>query len=173
VQTPDGVDNQRSISRRRADQIAGIAITVFGAIVLSQAVKSRPGMAERLDPRTVPLVLSGALVIAGLTLVVNARRYGSDAGTLDWPNLKGGTRVAVSVFAFAAYAVALSLVGMAVATAVFVALVEWFLDRGSVIRAGVWGLASGFGASLIFVALLAVQLPSGPLDNAIKSIVGK
>ncbi|WP_162606597.1 tripartite tricarboxylate transporter TctB family protein [Jiangella asiatica] len=168
----DSAEPRNVIARRTADIAAGAGLAVIGTLVLSQAVRSRPGLSERLDPRTVPVFLSAALVVCGLGLIVAALRYKGAGGVLDWPTAKGWRRVGLATAAFVAYAQVLVGFGMAVATAVFVAGVEWALDRGSILRAVAWGLASGVAGSLVFVALLDVQLPAGPVDNLIASLVG-
>lgn len=167
------VEPKHVISKSKADMGVGLASAAIGAVVLSQAVQSRPGLSERLDPRTVPVSLSVILVVCGLGLIVTALRYKGSAGELDWPTVRGWKRVLISTVAFGLYAQALGSLGLGVSTFVFVGLVEWALDRGSIVRACIWGLGSGVVGSVAFIALLGVQLPTGPVDNFLQTLVGR
>jgi putative tricarboxylic transport membrane protein len=150
-------------TQRSADIASGWFLALLGLVVIAAASQITGGMEERLPPRTLPYAIGVAILVTGAALAVRSwRSRGLDA-PIKWPYREGAIRVLVSLGALAVYVALLSPLGMPIATALFIGFLIWYLGRTGLIYAGAVGLISGAAVFFVFIKLLELTLPAGPL----------
>jgi putative tricarboxylic transport membrane protein len=104
----------------------------------------------------VALLLSGA-VVAG------AAWRGEPGPPLDWPGRDGFVRIGVVSAATALYVAALPRAGFPLASLAFVAGLAAYLGGGTWRSAAAAGIGTALVLYAVFIRLLELALPSGPL----------
>jgi putative tricarboxylic transport membrane protein len=142
---------------------SGWFLALLGMVVIAAASQITGGMEERLPPRTLPYAIGVSILVTGAALAVRSwRSHGPDA-PIKWPDREGTIRVLVSLATLAIYVALLNPLGMPVATALFIGFLVWYLGRTGVVYAAALGLVSGVAVLLLFIKLLELSLPAGPL----------
>ena len=147
---------------RRADRIAGAALLAFAVAFGAGALRSYPYWGENgPGPAFLPFWLGLVMALLAAMLLVGALRS-RDPGEPWLPRGEGLRRIVLVLGATIAYVALLGVLGMAIATALFlVVLVRW-PDRHP------WPttIAVGVGVALlnyvVFTRWLRVPLPVGP-----------
>ena len=150
-------------TQRSADLASGWFLALLGLVVIGAASQITGGMEERLPPRTLPYTTGVAILVTGAALAVRSWRTRGPDAPIKWPNREGTIRVLVSLGALAIYVALLSPLGMPIATALFIGFLVWYLGRTGVVYAAALGLASGAAVLFLFIKLLELSLPAGPL----------
>jgi putative tricarboxylic transport membrane protein len=151
------------------DVVVAAAVTLLGLFVVVDAHRiTVPLSSNVVGPRVFPYAVGGALVVAGVAVVVEALRgsrgvpeggedVDADAPT-DWATL------AKLVIGFALHVLLVDTIGWALAGALLFTAAAWALG-GSPLKAAGIGLVLGFVVQAAFVTGLGVSLPSGPFDG--------
>jgi hypothetical protein len=140
-----------------------MAAGLLGAIVLVSAFGIEREAGEGLTPRAFPVAIAVALLASGAAVAVGTWRRLHDDQRLDWPARQGFQRMAAVLGATAVYVASLPLAGFPLPSLLFVAGLAAYLGRGG------WTLAAAAGAAValvlygVFIRLLGLALPSGPL----------
>lgn len=112
-------------------------------------------------PRFFPVWIAGISIVLSVALLVQLRR-GTDTGVTELPDRSAFVRIALTIAAMAAFAVAAPLVGMVVAVVAFMLFILVGVLRQ---RAQSSAIAAGIIAGaieLIFVRTLKIALPPTP-----------
>ncbi|MGE5620425.1 MAG: tripartite tricarboxylate transporter TctB family protein [Sphingomonadaceae bacterium] len=149
---------------RAADIAAGGFLTALGIVALMASFQIAGTAGERLHPRTLPIILSWMILAGGIALFVNGLRYRGEEKPIDWPSAKGRRRVLISILFIIVYMALLDPLGFPLATMMFITLLTRFLGRYRVWAAALCGLASGLVVLLLFIDLLGLSFPLGPLE---------
>ncbi len=149
-------------TQRSADVWSGLFVAALGVLVNVASFSISSPIAERLPPRTLPLILGSTTLMAGLLLGFKAWRFRGENPVVPWPDREGAIRVILTLVALAIYIPLIPLIGMPLATALFVGASIWYLDR-RVPRAILIGLLAGGAVLLVFVHFLELSFPVGPL----------
>ena len=147
---------------RSADIVCGLLLAALGVVVIIAAYNISVAFAERLPPRTLPLILGWTTVVTGLLLSVRAWRYKGDPIPVVWPDTSGWAAVIVTFVSIFFLILLSEPLGMPIASFLFCTFLIWYLNR-RIVQALAVGLATGLILYYVFVRLLEVSLPVGPL----------
>ena len=147
---------------RSADIICGLLLAALGVVVIISAYNISVAFAERLPPRTLPLILGWMIVVTGILLSLRAWRYRGEPVPVVWPDRSGWTHVIVTFISIFLLILLSEPLGMPIASFVFCTFLIWYLNR-RIVQALVVGLATGLVLFYVFVRMLEVSLPVGPL----------
>jgi len=146
---------------RRADLLGGMGLLLFSALYLERSFAISTGLAsDRLGPQFFPRLLAALLALLSVAPVVRAACDRSDKAPL--PGVRLGRLVAVLALC-AGWTLLLPRLGLLIVTPPLVAAVIWILD----LRRWRPMIAVALGMTLVlylvFVQMLKVLLPLGPL----------
>lgn len=150
-------------TRRSADLALAMAAALLGAVALAGARGIERQAGEGLTPRAFPIAIALALLASGAAVAVASRRGAAEDAPIEWPRLEGFRRIAVVGAATAAYVLLLDAAGFPIASALFVVALSAYLGRGAWLSAAAAGAAMGVVLYVVFIRLLGLSLPSGPL----------
>ncbi len=150
-------------TQRAADRALATVAGLLGAGVLVAARGIERQAGEGLTPRAFPIAIALALLASGAALAVTAWRRGDEGSEIDWPGGDGLRRMAVVLAATAVYVASLSVAGFPLASVVFVTAVTAYLGRGGWPSAAAAGIGTALVLYAVFIRLLGLALPSGPL----------
>lgn len=150
-------------SQRKCDIVAGVVISLLGAVVVVAASQIRGDVEERLPPRTLPYVVGFMTFSGGMSLAVKSYRFRGDDPEIQWPDKDGWVRVGVNLLLLALFTALMDPVGMPIATALYVAAAIWYMDRSRVLAALLTGAGSAVIVYFLFIRLLGLNFPLGPL----------
>lgn len=158
------------VARAALPELAvALGVVVLGVLTVVDARRINvPLSANVVGPRVVPYVVGGALVVAGVAVLVSvlrgsrARPEGGEdidlTAPTDWATL------AKVVIGFALHVLLVDTLGWALAGALLFAVVAWALGANAVKAAGI-GVVLGFVVQTAFVSGLGVTLPVGPFGG--------
>ncbi len=152
-------------TQRAGDIASGIFLSLLGLVVVVAAVQIKGAPDVRMQPRTLPLILGWTIGIAGGILALRAWRYRGAEIIVPWPDRAGALRVLITLASLAAYLLFLEPLGLPLGTALVVGFLVWYLGNYRLIYAGILGLASGGTIYLVFIHLLQLSFPAGPLSR--------
>lgn len=152
-------------SQRKGDIVAGCAVALLGAAVILAASGIRGDVEERLPPRTLPYVVGFLTLAGGAALAVKSWRFRGQDPEIPWPGREGAVRIAVNLLLLALFTALLDPLGMPVASGLYVASAIWYMDRKRVLAAVLTGTASAVVVYLLFIRLLGLPFPLGPLER--------
>ena len=157
-------------SRAALPEVAvALGVAVLGLFTVLDARRINvPVSANVVGPRVVPYIVGGALVVAGVAVLIGTVRGrrgepegGEDidlAAPTDWPTL------AKVVIGFALHVLLVDAIGWALAAALLFTAVAWALG-GHLAKAATVGVVLGFVVQAAFVSGLGVTLPAGPFEG--------
>jgi hypothetical protein len=135
-------------SLRFGDMASGVFLVLLGLIVVLAAIQIKGAPDVRMQPRTLPLILGWTVLAAGAALAIRAWRYRGPVRTVPWPDRVGILRVGIT------------FAGLVI----FLFLVEP-LGSYRPVYAGLLGLATGGTIYVVFIRLLNLSFPIGPLGR--------
>ena len=146
---------------RSADRIAGAALLALAIAFGAGALRAFPYWGENgPGPAFLPAWLGLVMAVLATMMLVGSLRS-RDPGAPWLPRGEGLRRIALVLGATIAYALLLNVLGMAVATALFlIVLVRW-PDRRPWTTAVAVGLAVSALNWLVFTRWLKVPMPTG------------
>lgn len=150
-------------SQRKGDIVAGGVIALLGAVVILAASQIRGDVEERLPPRTLPYVVGFMTLAGGFALAVKSYRFRGEDPRVDWPEKAGWVRIGVHFLLLALFAALMEPLGMPIATALYVAVAIWYMDRKRILAALLTGAGSALVVYSLFIKLLGLTFPLGPL----------
>ncbi len=152
-------------TQRTADIAGGIFLAVLGLVAVLAALKIRAAAEVRLHPGTLPYSLGWTLVGAGLILAVQAWRFRGADRPIRWPDAAGALRVLVTLGSLTVYLALTVPLGLPLSTFLFMTFLVWYLGRYRVITAVIIGLGSAAAVYFLFIRLLELPFPVGPLGR--------
>jgi len=152
-------------TQRSADITAGCFLSILGFIVIFAAMSIKGGMEERLPPHTLPYIIGGIIIGAGFTLTLRTWRLRGKETFINWPNRDGIIRVLVTLVSLAIYIALMGLLGLPLDTFLFISFLVWFLGRYRIGYALIIGLVSAAVVYFLFIFLLELSFPVGPLSR--------
>lgn len=146
---------------RRADLAIGIGLLVAAMIYFQQSFAITRGFAsDRLGPAFFPRLLAVVLGALALTLIVRAVSGRSDPSRP--PAIRSGVLIGLIVL-LVLYALALPSLGFILTTPLLVAGAIWLLGLRQWPRVAGTALSVTLVLYVVFVRMLHVLLPMGPL----------
>jgi putative tricarboxylic transport membrane protein len=150
-------------SQRKGDIVAGCVVALLGAVVIVAASQIRGDVEERLPPRTLPYAVGVMTLAGGVGLAVKSWRFRGQDPEIRWPDRSGALRILVNLLLLALFVALMDPLGMPIATALYVALSIWYNDRKRIVAALLTGACSGLVVYYLFIKLLGLTFPLGPL----------
>lgn len=152
-------------SQRKCDLAAGAFIALLGAVVILAASQIRGDVEERLPPRTLPYVVGFMTLAGGLGLAVKSYRFRGEDPQIEWPEKDGWVRIGVNLLLLVLFTALIDPLGMPIATGLYVAGAVWYLDRKRIVTALLTGAGSAVVVYYVFIRLLELTFPLGPLGQ--------
>jgi putative tricarboxylic transport membrane protein len=153
-------------TQRRADIVVSCFITLLGLLVVLAAMKITGGAAQRLPPRTFPLVVGCLLSVCGLGLAIKSLRLRSEGLQIKWPEREGVWTIAVVLTSLALYIALMPPLGLPLSTFLYVSFSTWYLKRTKWKMAVLIGVVTGILMYAVFIRLLDLSFPIGWLFEA-------
>jgi hypothetical protein len=140
-----------------------LALLGFAAVWASAYIGE--GAGGHLHPRTFPMLIGILLFVGGAALASQSLITGAGGRkSIDWPDRKGRKLWIIALAALVLY-VALSLpLGFLATSFFFVSGFIWYFGRYNPLIAGAWALGVVVFIYVVFVRLLDLTLPLGPLS---------
>ena len=152
-------------SQRKCDLVAGAFIALLGAVVILAASQIRGDVEERLPPRTLPYAVGIMTFAGGVGLAVKSYRFHGEAPEIQWPEKDGWVRIGVNLLLLALFAALMDPLGMPITTGLYVAGAIWYMDRKRILGALLTGVGSAVVVYYLFIRLLELTFPLGPLGQ--------
>jgi putative tricarboxylic transport membrane protein len=152
-------------SQRKCDIVAGAFIALLGAVVILAASQIRGDVEERLPPRTLPYVVGFMTLAGGLALAVKSYRFRGEDPQIEWPEKAGWVRIGVNLLLLALFTALMDPLGMPITTALYVTGAIWYMDRKRILAALLTGVGSAVAVYYLFIKLLGLNFPLGPLGQ--------
>ena len=148
-------------TQRVADIAVGCLIALFGIFVLLASTWISMAGAHRLSPRTFPYVVGLLLVACGIGLALKSWTLRGEGPAIAWPDGVGVRTITVTLVFVAGYIALMNMLGLPLATCLYLAVSIWYLNRSKWRTAVVAGLVTGIAAYYLFIHLLALSFPAG------------
>ena len=152
-------------SQRVGDIASGVFLLLLGLVVVVAAFQIKGAPDVRMQPRTLPLILGCIVGVAGAALAFRAWRYQGPARTVPWPDRIGLRRVLTTLAALVVFLFLVEPLGMPLGSSLLVGFLVWYLGDYRPITAGLFGLATGGVIYAVFIRLLQLSFPIGPLGR--------
>lgn len=152
-------------TRRSTDIATGVFLAILGLTAAVASTGIGEGAGGQLHPRTFPMMIGGLLVIGGALLAIRAAvaKNGGDK-TIAWPDRRGWKLLSIAMVGLTAYVAISQTLGFIISSVIFV---PWFIRYfGRYSHMVAWSCAVGIAAFiyLVFIRLLQLTLPIGPLS---------
>jgi hypothetical protein len=144
---------------------SGLFLVLLGLVVVVAASQIKGAPDVRMQPRTLPLILGLIVGVAGAALTFRAWRYHGPVRTVPWPDRAGLRRVLTTLAALAVFLFLMQPLGMPLGSVVLVGFLVWYLGSYRPVTAGLIGLATGVVIYVVFIRLLSLSFPIGPLGR--------
>jgi putative tricarboxylic transport membrane protein len=148
-------------TQRVADIVVGCLIALFGIFVLSASTWISVAGAHRLSPRTFPYAVGCLLVLCGTGLALKSWSIRGKDFAIAWPDRVGIRTITVTLVFVAGYIALMNLLGLPLATVLYLTLSIWYLNRAKWVTAVVIGLITGAVSYYLFIQVLGLSFPAG------------
>ncbi len=152
-------------SQRFGDMASGVFLILLGLVVVVAAFQIKGAPDVRMQPRTLPLILGCIVGLTGAALAFRAWRYHGPVRTVPWPDRTGLRRVLITLAALAVFLFLMDPLGMPLGSSLLVGFLVWYLGGYRPIYAALLGLATGGVSYGVFIRLLNLSFPIGPLGR--------
>jgi putative tricarboxylic transport membrane protein len=152
-------------SQRTGDMASGVFLLLLGLVVVVAAFQIKGAPDVQMQPRTLPLILGCIIGVAGAALTIRAWLYRGPARIVPWPDRAGILRVGVTMAALIVFLFLLEPLGMPLGSSLLVGFLVWYLGRYRPLSALLLGLVTGGIIYVVFIHLLQLSFPIGPLGR--------
>ena len=148
-------------TQRMADIAVGSLVALLGIFVLSASTWISVAGVHRLSPRTFPYVVGLLLIACGIGLALKSWTLQGEGSAIAWPDRVGIRTITVSLVLVACYIALMNLLGLPLATFLYLTLSIWYLNRSKWVTAVVTGLITGVVSYYLFIHVLGLSFPAG------------
>ncbi len=149
---------------KNRDLVSSIVWMAFGSLFVVGALQQGLMLKGVPGPGFLPFLTGLALVIVSLFVVIPAlRRKEKEVGSAFFPEPGSLKKLVTAVAALLAFGIALEYVGYVITTFLFMFFVSRIMDAKRWWVTTLLALSTAVLSYLLFVVLLDVQLPAGPL----------
>lgn len=152
-------------TRRSTDIATGVFLAVLGLTAAVASTGIDEGAGGQLHPRTFPMLLGVLLVIGGAVLAIQAAvaKNGGDKA-IAWPDRNGWKLLLIAMASLVLYVAIAQALGFIISSLIFVPGFIRYFGRYSYWVAGSCALGIAVFIYLVFIRLLQLTLPIGPLS---------
>ncbi|MBI5303247.1 MAG: tripartite tricarboxylate transporter TctB family protein [Chloroflexi bacterium] len=148
---------------RAGDVASGIFLIVIGGVALTASAQIASSVGGMLHPRTLPVILGVLLVVGGGWLIVRARAKDYTDKLIDWPDRAGSKQWWVALALMVFFALLMQPLGFLLTTLIFITAFIWYFGKYKSWVALAWGIGTVVFIYVLFIWLLQMDFPSGPL----------
>jgi putative tricarboxylic transport membrane protein len=152
-------------SQRVGDMASGVFLVLLSLVVVVAALQIKGAPDVLMQPRTLPLILGCIIGVAGTALAFRAWLYHGPVRVVPWPDRIGTLRVGVTLAALVVFLFLVEPLGMPLSSSLLVGFLVWYLGGHRPIFAGLLGLVTGGTIYVVFIRLLGLSFPIGPLGR--------
>jgi hypothetical protein len=149
-------------TQRRADIIVGCGIALFGILIIYASTLITSGTPHKLPPETFPMVVGILLLICGSALALKSWSIREVDLAIKWPDREGVRTILVVIASVACYIILLNMLGLPIASFLYIAFSIWYLKRSKWLLAIVISVITAAISYFLFIRLLALSFPAGP-----------
>jgi putative tricarboxylic transport membrane protein len=165
----DSIDTEVLVKTlRRADIAAGCILSLLGLFILYAASSIRVGVERALSPRTFPFTIGFLIFVCGMGLAVKSWRFRGEDIKIPWPDREGMRINLGTLVILAIYILLMNPLGFPLSTFLYVTASIWFLKPAKWVSAILIGLIFGFISYYVFIHLLKLSFPLGPLFEGLE-----
>ncbi len=150
-------------TQRAADIAVGCLVAALGIFVLFASTWISVAGVHRLSPRTFPYTVGVLLLACGVALALKSWTLRDKGPAIAWPDAEGVRTITVTLAFVAGYIALMNLLGLPLATWLYLTLSIWYLHRSKWVAAVVIGLMTGVLSYYLFIQLLGLSFPAGVL----------
>ena len=148
-------------TQRAADIAVGCLVAALGIFVLFSSTWISVAGVHRLSPRTFPYTVGVLLFACGFALAFKSWTLREEGPSIAWPDAVGVRTITVTLGFVAGYIALINLLGLPLATFLYLILSIWYLNRSKWVIAVVIGLITGLVSYYVFIRLLGLSFPAG------------
>ena len=168
----EGPGGPRLVSTRTMDIVVALLLMGVAAVVISDSLRVGMGWQENEGPRAgyFPFYIG---VILPVSSAVNLLRtvFDRKGATQTFTTRPALLQVLAVLIPLAIYVVAVAIIGIYIASTVYMALFMWHFGKYPIWRGALIGFAISAAFFLMFEIWFLVPLPKGPPDEALVPIV--
>lgn len=150
-------------TQRAADIVMGCFFALLGIFIIYASTFIQGGAAHRLPPDTFPKVVGTLLLICGSALAVKSWSIRGADLAVPWPDKQGFRTILVTLVSLVVYVAVLDLIGLPIATFVYLFFSMWYLKRSKWLLALVISVITAVLSQYLFIDLLGLSFPAGML----------
>lgn len=148
-------------TQRVADIAVGCLVAALGIFVLSASTWISVAGVHRLSPRTFPYVVGLLLLCCGIGLALKSWTLRGEGPAIAWPDGEGIRTITVTLACVAGYIALMNLLGLPLATCLYLTLSIGYLNRSKWVTAVMIGLITGVVSHYLFIQMLGLSFPAG------------
>lgn len=151
------------ITKRTAELVVGIVVAAFALLAIVSNYQIGAGWAED-GPQAgyFPMRMGIAIFLASIVVIVQALRKNDRSAFLERNQLR---LVATVLLPLVVYIAALQLIGIYVASSLFIGIFMWLVGKFGPLRSAITGISVSLVLFWIFEIMFTVPLPKGPLEQ--------
>ena len=152
-------------TKRSTDIATGVFLAALGLTAAVASTGIGEGAGGQLHPRTFPMMIGALLLIGGTVLALRAAADKRNGGNVTaWPDRNGWKRLSIAMAGLAAYVAVAQALGFIISSLIFVPWFIRYFGRYSYWVACACALGIAAFIYLVFIRLLQLTLPIGPLS---------
>lgn len=148
-------------TQRVADMAVGCLVAAVGVFVLLASTWISVAGVHRLSPRTFPYTVGVLLLACGVALAVKSWTLREEGPTIAWPDREGMRTITITILILACYIALMNVLGLPLATFLYLAVATWYLKPSKWGVALLIGLITGGVSYYVFIQLLGLSFPAG------------
>lgn len=150
-------------TKRSGDIACGAFLALLGLVAAWASISIDEGAGGHLHPRIFPMLLGVLLLVGGGLLAVSGWLAKADRELIDWPDRSGWKFWIIALASLIVYVGLSDPLGFLICTFFFVAGFIGYFGRYNPFVAGAWASGVVVFVYFMFVKLLDMTLPMGPL----------
>lgn len=168
----DGPDGPRLISIRTMDIVVALLFLAAATVVITDSVRVGFGWRENEGPSAgyFPFYIGVILAVSSAINLVRAV-FDGRSGEKTFTTGPALRQVLAVLIPLAIYVLAVTFIGIYVASAIYMALFMWYFGKYPIWRGACIGIIVSFIFFLMFEIWFLVPLPKGPLDEPLVPFV--
>jgi putative tricarboxylic transport membrane protein len=151
-------------TKRSGNIASGIFLALLGLAAVWASTGIEEGAGEYLHPRTFPMLLGILLFLGGGLLAVRSMLAATGDTPIEWPDRRGWRYWSIALVSLTLYVALSASLGFIICTFFFVAGFILYFGRRHPLYAAVWALGVVVFVYFVFVRVLDLTLPMGPLS---------